>query len=339
MNNRKFQYPDVRQVAVVGSGVAGLCTARLLMEQGASVTLFEKSRGPGGRLAAKRVTGGSADMGAQYFTIRSPAFQDFLARFAGEGSFARWDARLGFQAPDGHWQTFPHEPRYVGVPRMTAISRALSDGLDIRAQTRITTMARNDRCWTLTDTDGQDFGPFDEVVITAPPAQTRDLLADSNLAALAEHLRGPVSAILPCWAVAAYFNEPPYSEFDGMRPNDEILYWVANNTSKPGRSEQGQWWVLHATPDWSAANENTPPDAVVDAMVAAFRALTGTASEPLETLAHRWLYARSVGSDASGKPGCLWYPEEGVGLAGDWLSGGRVEGAYLSAEALVREMI
>ena len=54
----------------------------------------------------------------------------------------------------------------------------------------------------------------------------------------------------------------------------------------------------------------------------------------LETLTHRWLYARS---DAGGEPqlGHLWFASEQLGLAGDWLAGGRIEGAYNSAVGLV----
>jgi hypothetical protein len=48
--------------------------------------------------------------------------------------------------------------------------------------------------------------------------------------------------------------------------------------------------------------------------------LSGNAEPALETLTHRWLYARS---DAGGKPqpGHLWFASEQLGLAGDWLAG------------------
>lgn len=96
MFNQTDQMPVIRRIAIVGSGMAGLSAALLLQEQNHEVTIFEKSRGPGGRMAAKRVAGGSVDIGAQYFTIRNPAFSAFLNRHA-EGSFRPWPGRFGYQ--------------------------------------------------------------------------------------------------------------------------------------------------------------------------------------------------------------------------------------------------
>lgn len=334
-NHQNSQCSDIRRTAIVGSGLAGLSAAILLKQQNHRVTVFEKSRGPGGRLATKRVAGGSADIGAQYFTIRNPAFRSFLEKNAGKDCFGPWQGRFGFQQPDGGWQAFPDEERYVGIPRMTAVSRALASNTDVRAEVRIDRMARNDRGWFLTDTSSQRYGPFDHVIVTAPPAQTRDLLANSGLSDLASVLDEPVSAIQPCWAVAVHFESAPVAEFEGMRPHNAVLSWIANNSSKPGREDPGQWWVLHATSQWSAEHIETPADKVTDAMLEAFREVAGCAAMPDQTVAHRWLYARS---DSDDRPGCLWFPAEGIGLAGDWLSGGRVEGAFDSASALVTTM-
>lgn len=68
------------QIAVIGAGMSGLTAARRLAKAGATVTVFEKSRGLGGRLATRRTDGGPADHGAQYFTAREPAFKAWVAR-------------------------------------------------------------------------------------------------------------------------------------------------------------------------------------------------------------------------------------------------------------------
>lgn len=335
MINEPKPFTSIRRVAIVGSGLAGLTAALRLQEKSVEVTVFEKSRGPGGRLAAKRVPGGSADVGAQYFTIRDPAFEAFLNRYASSDAYAQWKGRFGYQKTEGQWEPFPDEKRFVGTPRMTAISRALSSTVNVVAETRIAKFIKNGERYDLENTDGHRHGPFDAVIVTAPPAQTRDLLADSGLTSLAATLDTPVKHVQPCWAVAAHYAVPPFKEFDGMRLNSDVLSWAANNSSKPGRNDDGQWWVLHGHSEWSRANENTPAETVAGKMIRAFHEATGASGRPDDVVTHRWLYAKSSGSDA---PGCFWFSEEHIGLAGDWLSGGRVEGAFESAEALVKAM-
>lgn len=325
----------IRSVAIIGSGLAGLTAAILLQQKGYQATVYEKSRGPGGRLSAKRVGGGSADVGAQYFTIRNPEFHQFLERYAGAASYAPWHGQFGYQKASKKWEPFSDEERYVGVPRMTAISRALSADIELVAETRIQKLEKNPEGWTLVSTDDERYGPYEAVIITAPPAQARDLLADSDLPHLAGQLDEPVRHVQPCWAVAAHFQEAPFERYDGMRVQSHILSWVANNSSKPGRDDVGQWWVLHGRSDWSHANQDAPAEQVAGEMIREFLAITGTDQQPDDQVSHRWLYAKS--SDPA-TPGHLWFAEEHIGLAGDWLSGGRVEGAFDSASALVKTL-
>ncbi|WP_029653434.1 NAD(P)/FAD-dependent oxidoreductase [Marinobacter daepoensis] len=326
---------SIRSVAVIGSGLAGLTSAIMLGDSGHRVRVFEKSRGPGGRMASKRVTNGSADIGAQYFTSRNPGFTRFLDRWAGKDSYGIWNARFGFQSPERGWLAFPDEHRFVGMPRMTAITRALSAHVELDAGVRIARMSRDGLQWRLTDFDGKEYTGFDQVVITAPPAQAQDLLESSGLHEFADRLAAHSGNMLPCWAVAAHFAEPVQGRFDAMRPASEALFWLANNSSKPGREGAGQWWVLHATPEWTQHRLDDSPDLVARALMAEFAKLTGHQGQATDWVAHRWLYARS---DAGDNPGCLYDVSLGIGVAGDWLAGGRVEGAWESANQLIRAM-
>ena len=335
MEKETLDTPSIRKVAVIGSGMAGLTAAIMLGKSGHQVRVFEKSRGPGGRLASKRVANGAVDVGAQYFTGRNPDFVNFLNDYAGADRFGPWQGTFGFQSAQEGWQPFPEETRYVGIPRMTAITRGLSEHVELTAQVRIESMVRSGARWQLLCTQGKEHGLFDQVVITAPPAQTQDLLAASGLTQLSDKTQAPGGDILPCWAVAAHFAEAPDAPFDAMRPESDVLYWVANNSSKPGRNDSGQWWVLHATPEWTEANVDATPEHVTNQLLAAFRELTGFDGALVDSVAHRWLYARSASTE---QPGFLWDQYQGVGIAGDWLVGGRVEGAWESASLLVRAM-
>ncbi|MFV8570980.1 NAD(P)/FAD-dependent oxidoreductase [Marinobacter sp. SBS5] len=325
----------IRNIAVIGSGLAGLTAAIFLGQLGHRVRVFEKSRGPGGRMASKRVADGSVDIGAQYFTGRNPEFLTFLERYAGRGCFGPWNATFGFQSAGDRWEPFPEETRYVGIPRMTAITRGLSEQVELTTQVRIARLHRSGDRWRLVCTEGREHGEYDQVVVTAPPAQTQELLAVSGLSTLLTATQPPGGGILPCWAVAAYFRDAPTAPFDAMRPDSDVLYWVANNSSKPGRNDAGEWWVLHATPEWTEANVDASAEKVCNDLLAEFRLLTGFGGTVDDSVAHRWLYARSA---STAQPGYLWDQSEGVGIAGDWLVGGRVEGAWESASLLARAM-
>ena len=52
-----------KNIAVVGGGVAGLTVARRLSELGAFPTVYEKARGPGGRMSTRRRDRGSLTTG------------------------------------------------------------------------------------------------------------------------------------------------------------------------------------------------------------------------------------------------------------------------------------
>ena len=45
---------SVQNFAVIGAGMAGIACARTLMQAGHRVTVFEKSKGPSGRLSTRR---------------------------------------------------------------------------------------------------------------------------------------------------------------------------------------------------------------------------------------------------------------------------------------------
>jgi hypothetical protein len=91
---------------------------------------------------------------------------------------------------------------------------------------------------------------------------------------------------------------------------------------------------LHASAEWSETHLEDSPEQVAAALIAAFRALGGEA--PLAWSAHRWRYAIT---ESAVEGGCVWAPEDSIGLCGDWLNGGRVEGAWLSGHALAQRVL
>ena len=124
---------------------------------------------------------------------------------------------------------------------------------------------------------------------------------------------------------------PVAMPWDGAFINTGPLRWVARDSSKPGRTGP-ETWLLHASAEWSEAHIEDSADSVTTALLAAFAALGGPA--PQAVTAHRWRYADT---EPALTLGYWWDDEIRLGLCGDWLSGGKVEGAWLSGMALARQ--
>ena len=356
--------------------------ARALAAEGLDVVALDKARGAGGRSSTRRARTDAGeirfDHGAQYFTIRDPAHAPLLDGWIRCGIVAPWKAfigtldrgRLGVEGRqrDGSAtaSTTTAPTRYVGTPGMSAIVQALQADLDVRFGCRVERIVEDVDGWRLTPADtGGDHDvldeAFDAVVVTAPPAQAVALLKEVD----PELARRTAQAHLdPCWAVMLQFSDSvrfagPHAvegaaleSLGGLFVRNSPLSWVANQSSKPGRSaphgNHDEHWVLHASPEWSHAHLEHDATEVGHQLVEAFAEATGHELPPiLHQSTHRWRYA-SVAT--AGTEPFLWSrggPGElgglgglgGLGVCGDWCVGGRVEGALTSGRQLAEHLL
>lgn len=320
-------------IAIIGTGIAGLSAARALRDAGQVVHLFDKSRGSGGRMSSKRSDAGALDMGAQYFTARDRRFVNEVQRWQSNGWAEQWKPQL-YNSKAGQLTPSPDEQiRWVGTPRMSAITRALLDDLPVTFGCRITDVFQGEQHWNLLDADGGNHGPFSHVIIATPAPQATALLAAApKLASAAAGVK-----MDPTWAIALAFDKPLDTPMQGCFVQDSPLDWLARNRSKPGRDTTLDTWVLHATSAWSKAHLDLSREAVIEHLHGAFAELLHCAMPaPSFSLAHRWLYARPSGSHEFG---VLADADLGLFVCGDWCLSGRVEGAWLSGQEAARRLI
>jgi predicted NAD/FAD-dependent oxidoreductase len=322
----------VNRVAILGAGIAGLAAARRLADEGVDVILFDKGRSPGGRAAVRRADRWQFDHGAQYFTVRDPEFDREVNGWIERGVVEEWTGRIVSIGSEGSNASNASTRRLVGVPGMNAIARFMAQDLPVQTGRPVSGLHRNPRGWQVVLGDEEtDF--FDAVLVTVPPAQAvRFLKSAPTLAQRVRRVR-----MRPCWAVMAAFAGRVEVGFDGAFVNTGPLSWVARDSSKPGRPEE-ECWVLHAGPDWSAAHLE---DEVVDVerqLLEAFAAVAGLEQLPVPVHldAMRWRFA--IPDDPLPERAYL-DAEAGIGIAGDWCGGPRVEGAWLSGTELARRFL
>ncbi len=321
-------------VAVLGAGMAGLMCARTLQDHGVNVTVFEKSRGPGGRMSTRRTEEDlHFDHGAQYFTARDARFQRYVDSWQHDGLVEPWEGQIVVLQDGQVREEKRGTDRYVGMPGMNAICRHLAGDLKIGYETKVAPPIAVDGMWHLTDDRDEHIGRFDSVIVSAPAAQSAELLAAApTLAEQAKQVR-----MAGCWAVLVAVDHSLQLPFDGAFVHDSPLSWIARNSAKPSRHAAPETWVLHASPAWSEQNLERDAAEVESELMAEFWKSIGVAPSPVTySTAHRWRFALPTEPlDVR----CLFDEQMSIGACGDWCGGPRVEGAFLSGSAAAGRLL
>ncbi|GIX25978.1 MAG: hypothetical protein KatS3mg122_3209 [Caldimonas sp.] len=316
----------VSRVALIGAGLAGLTCARALAAAGVQVQLFDKSRGPGGRLSTRHSPAGPFDHGGADFAAHSSDFAQQVQQWSQAG----WLAREGGTG-------------YTGVGEMNALLRALAQGLPLQLDTEIAAIEpAGDGRWQLrAHQQAPALGDrrFDAVVVAMPAEQAAPLLGASP--ALAQAMRSVRSQ--PTWTVMAAWPRALPARGERLQPAAGPLREARRDDTRPGRPRVagvGCRWVLHASPQWSAHNLDAPAVQVVRRLLEAFSEALGVQlARPVYAEAHLWRHAQ-VPSPLS-EP-CGWDAALRIGACGDaWHGADGIDGverAWLSAQALARAM-
>jgi renalase len=315
----RLRQADLVRIVVVGAGVAGLTAARSLGSRGHDVLVLDKGRSPGGRMATRRIGGATIDHGAQFFTVRGDAFAAQVASWQADGVVRVWCH--GFTNDgDGY-------PRYVGTRGMSAITKHMAAGVDVRCGAMVFAIRRTgtDRHgWDVIVDDGT-VHRADAVVSTCPLPQTFSLLFEAGVDMPRTLVAGDYERTLTLLAVLDGPSAVPSP--GGVQQPDGIFSFVGDNAAKGISTVSAV--TLHAAPAWSAVHWDHDRTAVHDTLADAARPWLGSA-RLVDSQVKRWRFAapRTPWPDP-----CWIAPEGSLVVAGDAFAGPRVEGAYNSGLA------
>ncbi|MBX7220436.1 MAG: FAD-dependent oxidoreductase [Blastocatellia bacterium] len=358
-------------VAIVGGGIAGLAVAYELSKQGIVCELFEKARVVGGRLTTRYHHGSAIDLGAQFFTVRTPEFETCLREIGAVGKmkqinvpivtypFANLREALTVcyreeQEALGSGLPFPH--RYVFQDGMAALAQQLADhaslcSLNLETYVEGIKWDETSGRWILhTRGDNTTLGGASSarfVVFTLPAPQTAHILSRSEtpsvpLITLAETLNqvnydSCVTVILQTgqdqqWELVGAFR--------GVDGNQPINWMTWGNRIAPENYPEGDGAIiLNFSPEASHQIFDLGEDII---LAATQTALHNDLSISLPTL--RWLHVKRW-RYANPQPGWLSpdlmasAAKQGIFVGGDFVEKGRVESAYLSGYRLAQELI
>lgn len=310
-----------RRAVVVGAGLSGLMAARTLAEHDWNVTVLDKGRGVGGRMATRRITALDGrvaifDHGAQFFTVRDPRFESLVNEWVRDGVVREWCR--GFAGDDGH-------PRYVANNGMTALTKHLANGLDVRTSNLVFAVKPGTTTrWTVVVDDGSELDA-DAVVMTCPLPQSYSLTVTTGVELPNELLLTDYDRTIGLLAVLDA--SPAIPAPGGLQNPDAVFSWIGDNVAK-GISPIPAV-TFHANPEWSAQHWDDDAETGLTLLTEAAAPYLGGATIVASEY-KKWRFAT---------PKKLW-PEpchatadDTLVFAGDAFAGPKVEGAVLSGLA------
>jgi renalase len=318
--------------------MAGLMAARTLDQNRIEYLIVDKRPSVGGRLTTMRLGPGLGDVGAQFFTVRTPEFQVLVDQWMEEDLVYQWsggwsDGSLGAAAPAGH-------PRYAVRDGMHALAERLAQGLSVRTISPLVSVRAVGPGWLAQDRDGKGYTA--RALILTPPVPDSLRLLDAGKVQLAPDDREALERLsyAPCLAALLWVTGAVrLPEPGAIQQPGAPVSWISDNQRK-GISADAAVITLHAGPElsrllWDATDAEASAE-----LQKALQPYLDSTSKIVESRICRWRHA---------VPTTL-HPERyltAAGLAplvfaGDAFRWPRVEGAALSgiaaANALIRSL-
>ena len=353
-DSRDGSIPFEPDVVIVGAGIAGLAAAAELVASGRRVFVLEKSRGVGGRMATRRVGEAVCDHGAQFFTVRSPAFGGMVAEAHEAGAVATWCEGFAqaasieaavMPATDGH-------ARWRGMSGMTDLPKRLAaqlppDRCVVRTAVKVSAIGVDgSRVRISLDPGPEEGGPITTMhaaaaIVTSPVPQSLDLFMAGGLLAgergIAPEVHQQLATVHydPSFALMLVLNRPSrVPPPGGIQFAGGPISWLADNQQKGISSVPAL--TVHASGAFSREHFDDPPEQVAAVLIELVRPWID--GDPAKTIVeqslHRWKFATPTTVIPEPLVAAVTLPP--IVCCGDAFGGPKVEGAASSGLAAGR---
>jgi len=314
---------------VLGSGIAGSTIANLLSKK-YSVQVYDKARGPGGRSSNKRFKNNlSFDHGVQYISPKSKLFTKYIQKLHKNKILKSRD--------EGHLDfTFEKKPlstKYIGRRANNDLVKYNLKNIKQSFASPIEKIDFKKYFWEIT-LKNKSKHQFKSLIITCPFPQLKKLAKrylDKNILKLKVQMQPNITVMI------ALKNQKTLP-ISSIKFNDDILAWAANENSKKRFKSNTNLWTLQATLKWSkkTINKYKTDKSIMNQLITRFINLTGfEKNKIILKRIHGWKYSYNYEKTPYLS---IWNKKINLGVCGDWLSGPKVENAWLSANDLAKKI-
>ncbi len=338
-------------IGIIGAGISGLTAGRKLAQAGHDVTVIEKSRGYGGRLAT-RYTGKDntvkLDHGLSWFHAESPGFKKFTAELIDKGLVKLWGEKFFYYSEGKLYRKDPTgegKARYTAPAGMNSIGKYMARWVDVKLETKAGGLTylgggkKKKRSWMINLT-GADTFEADAVIIALPAPQAYGILLtasdETDTLKIIRHI--DEVDYHPVYSLMAGYAGKELPEWEGIICNDPNLSFISNEALKRDGKQECSF-VIHSTPGFAKSHREADPEFVAKELLAsAGRVIGAWAVAPDWTQVHFWRYSRAK-NPMSQSFMELDNPDGPLALVGDYFGGNTVDNAYCSGLTLANHWI
>ena len=324
----------MKNVAVIGAGITGATLANLLKKK-VTITIFEKSRGVGGRMATRRADPYQFNHGAQYFKVKNKEFKNFLQPLMLNKIIKPLEANqieiLNKKIIKS--TKICNKKYFTAESKMNSVVKYfINNNFSIKLLCKIEKTVKENDKWFVIDSDQVSYGPYDWLFITIPPYQATEILYDNfKFLDILKNIK-----MRSCYSLMLGFDKIKEFNFDTALFLDEDVAWLFIR-KKIFKNKKYYNLLINSSYNFAEKNINSSKDELSDYLI---KQVSDILKYDLNNFKHKalhfWKYAMS---EKNNNLGSLIDEDLKVVVCGDWCMNGRIEGGFLSAKDAANKVL
>jgi len=298
------------KIAIIGAGLSGSHIYSKLKKDGHDLTLFEKSRGAGGRCSTRYINDNKVNHGTDDFKTTNQYFRDFCDLKVKENILVKKEDKY-----------------YSNKEGINKLCSSLIDINDFVKNTKITSCSFTNNNWTLVDQNGIKYENFDRLILAIPATQILQMELETSNSITEELKNVQYDSVATIISYSHSIEQITSKKLFASKSFSKI---VNNSIQQDGKNFS--CYVFHLDKNLTNKQNFQNKDTVKEYMLEKIYQESGLKLEDnFYIVPHFWKYA-FVSKGLTQE--YLYDDNICLGICGDYCNGNNLESAYLSSKSL-----